>query len=398
MKRRTPRVAYLVSHPIQYQAPFLRRLAASGAVELKVFFLSDFSARDHVDRDFGARVEWDVPLLDGYESVALSSSSRLGFLRPLAWELPKLVAAGGFDALWVHGWAQLAHLRAIAAAARAGVPVFLRGESVPGERGFPRNALLRGVLRRASAFLAIGRRNRAFYEEHGVEPSRVFFVPYAVDNERFRRSAEEAAVRREELRAELGLEAGRPVLLYASKLIERKRPELLFDAYRSLSPDGRREPEPYLLYAGEGTLRGRLERRAAATGWSTVRFLGFRNQTELPALYDLCDAFVLPSVFETWGLVVNEAMNAARPIVASDGVGAVADLVRDGETGWTFPKDDAGALAERLRALLADPAAARAMGERARDVVGAYSFEAGQRGLLEALAAFGAGAWARQAA
>ena len=65
-----------------------------------------------------------------------------------------------------------------------------------------------------------------------------------------------------------------------------------------------------------------------------VHFLGFRNQTQLPACYALADVFVLPSRYEAWGLVVNEAMCSGLPIIASDKVGAARDLVREGVNGF----------------------------------------------------------------
>ncbi|MEM7306329.1 MAG: glycosyltransferase family 4 protein [Planctomycetota bacterium] len=381
---RTYRVAYLVSHPIQYQAPLLRRIAAGDEIDLTVTFLSDFSAREHAHPGFERRVAWDVPLLSGYRHQALSSAPSVSFLRPLALDLPARIAAGAYDALWVHGWSQLALLRAVCAASKAGVPVLLRGESVPGERAPARRAAARWLFRRVAACLPIGARNRAFYRENDVPEEQLFDAPYGVDNERFRAQAEAAAPNRAALRAELGLDAGRPVLLFASKLIERKRPGLLLDAYRRLSADGR-EPRPYLLFVGEGPQRVVLERRVRELGWGSVRFLGFRNQTELPALYDLCDAFVLPSAFETWGLVLNEAMNAGRPVIASDAVGAVPDLVLSGETGYVFPSGDAEALSQSLRRVLDDPEHARRLGEGARRAVEAYGLDAAHRGLLRAL-------------
>ena len=141
-------------------------------------------------------------------------------------------------------------------------------------------------------------------------------MPYAVDNEFFRRKAEEAAGRREVFRESIGLDPGRPVILYASKFMARKHPMDLLEAYISLSPDGLREPDPYLLFVGNGEERNKLEKRAIATGWNSIRFMGFRNQSELPAFYDLCDLFVLPSTHEPWGLVINEVMNV-KPVIVT---------------------------------------------------------------------------------
>jgi len=394
MSARVYKLAYLVSHPIQYQAPLLRHLARQEDLDLTVFFLSDLSTRGYADRGFGARVEWDVPLLGGYRHELLEAWSRrdrLGFFQPLTRGLRRRLAEGGFDALWVHGYFHQANLRAIRAARSLGIKVLLRGESTLlgkpadglGQR--VKRALQERLLAQVDACLAIGTRNREFYEQRGVEDERIFAMPYAVDNAFFQDRVAAARERREELRAELELEPGRPVVLYASKFLPRKRPLDLLRAYRALSPDGRAEPAPYLLFVGDGEQRAEAEAEAAATGWGSIRFLGFRNQTELPRFYDLCDVFVLPSDYEPWGLVVNEAMNAGKPVVTSDGVGAAADLIADGVNGYTVPVGAQGVLATRLRELCGDPATARRMGAASLERIDAWSFESDYRGLVHAL-------------
>jgi glycosyltransferase involved in cell wall biosynthesis len=397
MSRGTHKLAYLVSHPIQYQAPLLRAIAERDEVDLTVFFLSDVSVRRHADRGFGRSFAWDVPLLGGYEHVFLRSlyaTDRINFVEPVARDLRAHLEGGGFDALWVHGWFHQARLRAMRVAHELGMRVLLRGESLlhgPTWKRRLKAAVQRRVCDSADAFLAIGSRNREFYEHLGVEPERIFDVPYAVDNAFFRARSDEAALTREATRRELGLDPGRPVVLFASKLVARKRPADLLEAYRALSPDGRREPEPYLLFVGDGAERAALAARAAATGWRSIRFLGFRNQTELPRLYDLCDVLVLPSEYEPWGLVVNEAMNAARPVVATECVGAAADLIEDGRTGFTVPVGAPEVLGARLRELLGDPERAARMGAAARELVAGWSFERDVDGVLAALASVSAG-------
>src|SRR6185369_14797607 len=133
-----------------------------------------------------------------------------------------------------------------------------------------------------------------------------------------------------------------------------------------------------------GSMRAALEREAASIAKS-IRFLGFRNQTELPALYDLCDLFVCPSRFESWGVVVNEAMNAARPVIVSDRVGANEDLVVDGVNGFTYRSGDVAGLEVRLLQLLQSRHLRARMGERSIKRVTAWDFAADRRGLLAAL-------------
>jgi len=388
------RVAYLVSHPIQYQAPLLRRIAACPEIDLTVFFMSDLSVRGYHDPGFGTRVRWDVPLLDGYRYEflpALGPRDRLSFWWPLSRRLRHFLRSGRFDVLWVHGYSHNVTLRAILWAKSLGMKVLLRGEShlmsetpSPAKRQL-KKAVLPGLFRLIDGFLAIGTLNREYYIHYGVPEHKIFMMPYAVDNEFFQKRAGEARMCREQLRAELGLDPGRPVILYASKLQRHKRPGDLLEAYVKLSPDGALEPQPYLLFVGDGEERHRLEERVRALGWRSVLFLGFKNQSELPRYYDLCDVFVLPSAKEPWGLVVNEAMNAAKPVVVSDRVGCAPDLVRDGVNGFVFPVGNIGALAERLRRLTEDPELARRMSEESLRIIDKWNFDADVQGLLEAL-------------
>ncbi len=389
------RLACLVSHPIQYQAPLLRAVARERSIDLTALFLSDFSVRTYRDRGFGSRVRWDVPLLGGYRHLVLAPSrgsttpsDPTGRWRPWVPRLGRVLAEGRYDALWIHGWSHQTSWRAIAAARRLGMKVLLRGES--NLLGRPRHGLRRLLLarlfRRVDGFLAIGSANREFYRSHGVPDERIVSMPYAIDNDALRDRVQQAAAKRAALRRLIGFDESRPVILFCAKLLPRKRPFDLLDAYRQLSPDGVREPDAGLVFVGDGPLREELQARARALGWSSIRFAGFRNQTELPAFYDLCDVLVLPSEHETWGLVVNEALAAGRAVVVSDRVGCGPDLVRDGENGFVFPLGDVAALADRLRRTLAEGAPAR-MGLAGRARIEGWGLQQDVDGLLAALRA-----------
>ncbi len=181
---------------------------------------------------------------------------------------------------------------------------------------------------------------------------------------------------------ELGIEAGRPVILFASKLQTRKRCADLVEAYaRFLASGGDRGDQPYLLIVGDGEERGRLEALVASKGLAHVRFCGFRNQSELPRFFDLADVFVLPSEHEPWGLIVNEVMNAGRAVIVSDDVGCQPDLITDGVEGCVFAVDDVDGLSDALRRVLRSPATSRAMGDRAKQRIQSWDFEADIRGL-----------------
>ena len=187
-----------------------------------------------------------------------------------------------------------------------------------------------------------------------------------------------------ELLEDMKLEPGRPVILYASKLMPRKRCIDLIEAFVGLktSPGNK---DPYLLIVGDGSERVACEARVRDVGATSVRFLGFQNQSQLAQFFDLCDVFVLPSVHEPFGLVVNEVMNAGRAIIVSDQVGCQPDLVEDGVNGKVFPAGDVSALRSALESLLGNPETLRMIGRRSLERINQWSFEEDIRGLGRAL-------------
>ncbi len=393
------RLAYLVSHPIQYQAPLLRRIAREPDIDLTVFYGSDFSLRGYQDKGFGVQVSWDIPLLGGYKHEflpALRDNGTAGVFSPISRGLLSRLAGAdgrpGFDALWVHGYSTVNQMHGILAAKAAGIPVLVRSDSTLKDRPrgraklYAKRLFFAGLRQLVDGVLAGGTLNREYWQHYFGFDYPIFLMPYSVDNEFFQARCREAATGREALRGELQLAPGRPVILFASKLQTRKHCDDLIAAYAMLSTSAGKSPDPYLVIVGDGEERAALERQAAATGFDSIRFCGFRNQTELPRFFDLCSVFVLPSRHEPWGLIVNEAMNAARAVIVSDDTGCQPDLVTDGVEGCVFPVGDTAALVSALSRVLADPSATAAMGQRALDRIRRWDFEADVRALRRALA------------
>lgn len=392
---RPVRLACFASHPIQYQAPLFRRIAREQDIDLTVFFSSDLSVRGYKDSGFGVRVNWDVPLLDGYKYEflprTLESDDLTHFARPLNWGIFSRLRRGHFDAVWAFGYARLASLNAIFAARLLGAPVILQGESNLGSRKRP--LLIRAAKRIIAPLLKssikcvvpIGKRNEKYWKHYFGESFPMFAMPYAVDNDFFSERAREARPHREDLRRRLGFSPDKPVILYASKLQARKRCIDLVDAFCGLCPAPGIDPPAYLLIVGDGEERTNLESRVRGSGLSNIRLLGFMNQTELPALYDLCDVFVLPSFHETWGLVVNEVMSVGRAIIVTDRVGCQSDLVHHGLNGFVCALSDISGLADCLQRLINDPDLRESMGENSRRIIQQYSYERDIAGLRQAL-------------
>jgi glycosyltransferase involved in cell wall biosynthesis len=390
------KVAYFVSHPIQYQAPLLRRIAQERDIELTVFFFSDLSVKGYADEGFGGvQVKWDVPLLDGYAHEFLPGfrkNGTLGFATPLNYGILSRLRRGKFNAVWVHGYHTFNALHAVSAAKLLNIPVLVRAEPTLDDR--PRSSLKLAAKKLFFAFLRqmvgcvmpIGTKNAEYWQASLGNETPMFLMPYAVDNEYFSSRAAQAAPNREDLRRALKLNLGLPIFLFASKLQRRKRCIDLVEAFLRLSSAPGVDPPAYLLIAGDGEERPAIERRISESGTQNIRMLGFQNQSEMPRLFDLCDVFVLPSVYEPWGLIVNEVMNAARAVVVSDQVGCGPDLIRDGVNGFVFPAQNVDALSRVLRRFLDEPTLASTMGTSAAETIAGYSFQQDVEGLRRALA------------
>jgi glycosyltransferase involved in cell wall biosynthesis len=384
-----PRLAIVLSHPIQYYSPWFQALAAETSLSFRVFYLWDFGVARRADPQFGREIQWDIDLLGGYESEFVPNIAPdpgthhfRGLVNPA---LTARLAAWKPTAVLLFGYAWHAHLRALLWARRRGLPVLLRGDSHWIGRAPPRGwraAALRLLFRQFAGFLTVGRANHDYYRTLGVPASRLHFAPHAVDARRFDPGDSAAVAAAARLREELGLREHR-VVLFAGKLHERKQPVPLLEAFLAVAT-----PRDALVFVGDGPERPRLQELARRAPQAAVRFLPFANQSEMPARYLLADLVALPSrgAYETWGLAINEAMHLGRPCLVSDVVGCQRDLVTPGETGWVFPAEDHAALRAQLRAALDTPAPAlHDLSGRARERVARYSFANATAGLLAAL-------------
>jgi glycosyltransferase involved in cell wall biosynthesis len=391
-KQRRIRVAVVNTHPIQYFAPLYAYLNLDPALEVTALYCSDFSLRDGIDPGFKRTVTWDVDLLQGYPHVFVGSNNDRGAPRGF-WSLtcPRIwseIRSGKYDAVWLHGYNYAASLIAFAAARSKRLPVLMRSDThlglqKPAWRRAARNQVLSVFYRQVDAFLAIGSANRTYYGALGVPESRIFDTPFAVDNTRFIAGATVTAAERREIRCHYGLPPDGVVVLFASKLTRWKHPETVIRAADAIRAAGKTVT---VFMVGSGEMETDL-RVLAENYQTTVVFAGFVNQRELPQVYAASDIFVLPAENESWGLVVNEAMCAALPVVVSNQVGCAADLVKDGVNGYLVPPGDEHALTNAIRRLLVDESTRKQMGEASRSLISRWSYEQCRGGIKAALEA-----------
>ncbi len=367
------RVLLVASHPVQYAVPQYRLLAQRGDIEILLAYCSLRGAEAALDPGFGVEVQWDVPLMDGYPWVHLpnispwaGARSFLDLVNPGLWSL---VRHGGFDAIALFtGYTVVSFWIAALAARTSAIPLLFGtdGFSLDSRSGSAMRAVVKrrawpALFRLADVAIVPSSGGVALMRSLGLPDERIALTPYVVDNWWWVEKA--LQVDRQEVRRSWGIPEEDFVILFSAKLAPWKRPEDLLQAFAALSL-----PDAWLVFAGDGALRASLECDAHRLGVAEkVRFLGFVNQSRLPAAYVASDVLVLPSAYEPFGVVTNEAMLCGRPVIVSDQVGARFDLVTHGETGFMFPVGDVGALTALLRTLHADRGLLQRLSRAARE-------------------------------
>ncbi len=199
-------------------------------------------------------------------------------------------------------------------------------ESGEGSRGLARYLIRKILISHADAFLAVGANTVKYLQRMGAPATKIFKVAYASDVERF-------AVK---VRARPKERAHR--LLFCGQLVDRKG---LFPFLRVLCSWANDHPDRTVEFvlAGDGPLRSELAQLPLPPNVK-LEFLGAVQYDDLPEIYASAGVFVLPTLAETWGVVVNESLAAGLPVLGSVYAPAVEELIQEGYNGWIFRPDN----------------------------------------------------------
>ena len=364
------RVLVVASHPVQYTVPILRLLAKHPRLDLLVAYCSLRGAETAYDAEFGREVKWDVPLLDGYEwthvpNQGSGDESFWGLNNP---GLREVIRDGKFDAVICHTGYLRASFWIAKRAAKKARAAFLFGtdaSTLDARDGKAWKRMVKQVawpllFRIADQILVPSTAGVELMRSLGIASERITLTPFVADNDWWLKQS--AQVNRKATRDSWNVTDRELVVLFCAKLQPWKRPLDVLRAFARLHIS-----EAVLVFAGEGPQRVEIETEATALGIaSRVRFLGFVNQSGLPAVYSSADLFVLPSEYDPCPVVVCEAMLCGCPAVISDRIRGRFDLVRSGETGEIFSCGDVQALADIMRKLLEQRSLLSTMSEKAR--------------------------------
>lgn len=397
------RLGILATHPIQYHAPLYREMARRGGVDLTVYFAYRPTPEEQGE-GFGVPFAWDVDLLSGYRHRFLINIARhptRGFNGYDTPEISSIIARERYDYFMVHGWNNRSCWQAFRACWGSGTPLAVRSDSQLPQGRISLIQLVKQQVKRVvyphfirhfDLCLPYGQRSADYFQYFGAR--RIVIAHHFVDNDYFAHQAALYAPRRGEFRRRWGIPADAFCFLFCGKFIPQKRPMDLVRALDRLvntADPTRDERSPntfnvapksrhsvsnsrplHLLMVGDGALRQECERYAASLALP-VSFAGFVNQGEIASAYVASDCLVLPSVSETWGLVVNETMACGLPTIVSDACGCVPDLIKDGVTGYAYPAGETVLLTRKMAHLARDLDLARKLSVSAAACVNRFT-------------------------
>lgn len=328
------KLAIVVSHPIQYYAPLFAVLAKE--IELKVFYCHNPTPEEVGKDGFGKSFSWDIDLLKGYNYEFLENVSKNPSVTAKdGCDTPSIgtrLTAYGVTHVVVFGWYLKSHIQALKFCNRQGIPIAARGDSQldPSQHWVKR--LVKKLyypffLSRYDAFLSVGKRNKEYLQHFGVKSEKILFSPHAVDQDFW--AVEK--VRHDKI-----------IFLWVAKFIPKKRPFDVIESFKLALNEVEGEEGIELHLIGTGELLEEAKRKAKEV--PSIKFFGFKNQTELKSMYANADALVLSSDYlETWGLVINEGFASGLPAIVSSAVGCSQNLI-NADTGLIYPVGDVSKL------------------------------------------------------
>ncbi|MEH2051638.1 glycosyltransferase family 4 protein [Nostoc sp.] len=339
------KLAILVTHPVQYFAPVFRELAQQPNLQIKVFFGCNHGVIPREDPNFGVVFKWDCQPSAGFEHEFISTSSLkdLRGIQGIKLATKAVAAINRYkpDAVLIFAYSPTFITASTLLLTLARHKLMLRAETTDEAlsrfyiKDKIRQLFLSFYYRQFTHFFPIGTNSINHYLRMGVDKSRMTLAHYAIDTDFFQQQVDFWLPQRETLRDQMGIAKTDRVLMYCGKMFHSKDPLLIPEAIALLPiPE---KNNLWLLAIGEGQMRSQFEKLSKEQLGVRAIFFGFKNQSELGKYYTIADALILPSKSgETWGLVVNEALQFGLKVILSDRVGSGKDLIKSRQHGELF--------------------------------------------------------------
>jgi len=359
-----------------YRVPLFEALARHPTIDLQVYYC----AKTHKNR------RWDVLESNTY-SYKVLPGIHLGVFDVFYSINPSILthlAANRYDCVILGGSSDFTTQFSFFISNALKLPVILWSEMF--ERGEGSLAkfvapLTRFFIRNADALIVPGSRSRDFHIKRGAAPEKVFIAPNIINNDVFFAKSSAFKRRGAQLKDDLHL-GNNMIVLFVGELNERKGVRFLLRAFTKLKSE---RENTTLVIIGDGELKSKLIQLVSNESLTHIIFTGWISEEEKIKYYAIADLFVLPTLSDVWGLVVNEAMACGLPIVTTTAAGCASDMIVEGENGFIVEPQNVDALHEAMRRIVYDELREK-MGVKSYEILRTrFSLDNAVNGFLDAI-------------
>jgi glycosyltransferase involved in cell wall biosynthesis len=389
-EERRPRLAILASHVVQYHAPLYREIAATGKVDLTVLYCARYGLEPVYDPTMDTKIEWDVPMLEGYRFEFMTNLSRSTY-RPLLGRVnPGIIVRlfrDRYDVILIQDYFYLTSWLALSTAKIAKKKIIFRGEgTLKSNRDSLGNHLkhriIRAFIKAADLVLYSCNGNKKWLEYLGADSYKMALIPCSVDNDFFRIQHNLILSGSESPKKQLGLDEDVLYVISAARMDPNKK---LVDIVKAVAVLQKNGFPVGLLLVGDGPNRYEIEHLVQELGLKNVHLPGFVNMSRISAYYAAADVFVLASEYDPSPKALSEALIFSLPAVCTDTIGTAGDLVVDGVNGFLYPVGNLEILVDRLFMILSNRGLREAMGRKSLEISDQWSMKAAAKSVVDAV-------------
>ena len=372
-----PKIAIVVSHPIQHFCPQYVSYASCEDWEIKVFFASALGYKAYDSPGFGTSVKWENLGLEKFPHVFLNNEEVIMTSGNLdAEDLDTHLAEYDPDALIIYGYRQKYQRRALKWGRKFEKKIFYISDSELRQRRNPiteiiKRLILKRYFKKVDAFLTVGNANEDFYSNYGVNSDNFFRTPFSIDINSYKIAYGSRSKIRVEHRASLGLEDDEIVCAVVGTLVPWKRQGDLIDAIHVLEQNSDNKFTAIII--GSGAMLEGLQEKAKKVKKNKIVFTKFVKPQDLTKYYAASDIYIHPAEKEPHSLAISEALYMKCPLIISDRCGSYGpdDDLQPEKNGFVYKCADIKELAGKMEILAANSELRKQFGE--------YSHSYGQR-------------------
>ena len=369
VKKNNVKTLYILPHPIQYQTPLINYLSANG-IDIIVGYKSNISSKSFYDDGFQKKIKWGKNILKGHNYFFNKDSNNI-FSYIFNQKIIKIILSNKeIKFIWVHGSKNIFNILIILISKLLNKKVFLREENTleSKKRNFINIFLNKFfyflINPLIDQYLAIGKKNYKYYVFNNINKKKIRFVPYVVDNNFF---SSDNFIKKTYKDINF---------LFVGKFHKNKGIRLLLEAFKEIGSKNKKILNKIkLTLVGNGILFNEIKKYILNEKLKFIKLTNFQSQKKLKYIYQKSDILILPSLYEPWGLVINEALNAGNAIICSDKVGAAGDLVINNKNGFVFKSNDKKSLIKSITKYLKNEKMINSHKKRGKQIINKYNFK-----------------------